>query len=169
MICDNCSSNKDISEFTALIRQDERKNTIERIDFCPECLKALTESEIDDLIGKGFKAFKISRCSCYDDCKKIDNLRKMCENKEPIKKEKNLLFNYNLIQSVWCKPGEGGIIKATIKLYETLDLFDKKSTEMDTHMLNYSKKMNLLTWCILILTIINIFVALKTEILNFFS
>lgn len=169
MLCDNCKSNKNISNFTALIKQDEKKDTIERIDFCHECLNELTKSEIKDLIDQGFRAFKISRCSCYDDCKKIDNIRKMCEDIEPFKKE-NTLFNvpYMGRAAVWCKPGEGGIIKATIKLYETLDLFDKKSSEMDNHMLKYSKKMNLLTWCILILTIINIFVALKTEILSFF-
>lgn len=97
--------------------------------------------------------YEIERCSVYDNCEKIDNIRRMCERKKEANKAPN--FGFSDINPVkWCNPSEAGTIIASVRLYDLFDNYDKNSTKLSKNMLNYTKNMHNLTRILLIFTIV---------------
>lgn len=170
MKCSKCNTEYDIQDFISFRKYDNEGFLLNNLDLCNNCKnKSIQQDKFDELkdklADKGYKLYEISRCSCYDDCKKIDNIRRMCEKKEEVDKSPD--FGSFPLSINWCNPAEGGIIRASVKLYELFDNYDKSSTELSKNMLKYTKNMHKLTWFILgftiissILTIVNVYIAI---------
>lgn len=158
--CFQCK--KTLNPFNYLsLRKYEEIDDNERLkvsyDLCStECLNKILESEVS--YDNGFEFCEISRCVGYYDCKRMDNLRRICESRE-LKSLSNHSI-YGLVtarRAPACSPAEVGIIKSNIKLLDLIDKFDKSSTQISKETLEHTKDMKNLTWVILIATLLNLF------------
>lgn len=170
MECKICKNEYNLTNFISFRIYDGDVLT-KKIDLCSNCINDLQKDESDkfmsNLIEDGYGLYEISRCSCYTDCEKIGNLRKKCEKVKKVGKSPGL-FDFSINPINWCDPGDAGIIRASVRLYELFDNYDKSSTKLNENMLKYTKNMHHLTWFILgftiisiILTILNLYIAFK--------
>lgn len=175
MKCSQCQKNYDLQTFNSFRIYDDDDYLVKKYDLCNDCIDQLEKNDklnefMDKAIKKGYKAYEISRCSTYDDCAKINNLRIMCEKKEELgepAESSDPFFIKSFVKPVtWCDPADAGIIRASVRLNELFDNYDKNSTELSNNMLNYTKNMHHLTWVLLafaivgfILTFINAYIA----------
>jgi len=130
-----------------------------------------TDNFVKPLIDKDYKWLKISRCSNYENCKKINNIRNMCEREENFIKARNPMgINIGAITRVnWCDLANAGIISANVKLYELFDNYDKNSTKLNNLMLEYTKKLHNLTWLLIGLAILTAILTCVSIITTYFK
>lgn len=164
-IFDKCTQcNKDIDNFDLLSLQkidgeDEDGDPIvsdEKL-FCSEkCLEEYLKTNE----SKDYQLMKLSRCSCYYDCKKIDNLRRMCEKEESVQKNTNPLFPdlTHLIHKPFCDPANAGIIKASLKL--------KEQAEKASRISNIQFTLNIIFTVIIIFLTIGNFLLVSNDSSN---
>lgn len=175
MKCDFCKTDLNEYEFYALRKYKDPEKTIGLMASFNFCNKGCIDNYIDlddENIFKSFDKYSISRCGAYKDCERINNLRVMCEDVEPLYKSYNPMdplgtLNFAKTLAPHCQPGEVGIIRASIKLMDILETFDKKyqksSNEMisqSEEMVKHSKDMKWLTVFIAIFTVINLLILL---------
>lgn len=156
-LCTQCKKELINSDLLALQKEegmDEDDDPIvddEKL-FCSEaCLNQYLEhNELTD-----YNLVKLSRCSCYYDCKEIDNLRKMCEREEQIERNTHpLLPNIHLL-TPFCNPANAGIIKASLAL--------KKQAEKSSRSSNIQFALNIFFTVIIILLTIGNFLLVSND------
>lgn len=169
MICENCENELDYFHFLALKNYEISKGnkTLKmQFNFCSS--KCMTQfiGKYKDNTFKDFDPYEISRCGGYKDCEKINNLRRMCETSKQLN-VKSSIFNPGFMPTFYCKPGELGIIRASLKLMDILESFDEKyqasSREMSLQsqeMIKHSRDMKWLTVFIAVFTVANLIILI---------
>jgi hypothetical protein len=132
---------------------DDDDILLESYDFCStvcstQFLKSFKFSD-------EFDFFEMIRCVGYYDCKRLDNLRRMCESMEKRNPNNTPLFLVGGM-APHCNPAEVGIIKSNIKLIDLIEKFDKTSTKISEDMLDHTKQMKWLTAVVLIISLLNL-------------
>jgi len=156
MKCYRCDAELYKHEFFSLREYknpEKKEGLVAAADFCSvKCVNKFVDSDTDDIL-KEFDIYKISRCGAYNDCERLDNLRKKCEGVELFSA---LSYVPSMATLNHCDSGEVGIIKSSVKLMDLLDSFDTKYQKASDEMLIHSKNMNRLTKWILGFTVLNL-------------
>ncbi|GAA5818581.1 MAG: conserved hypothetical protein [Methanobrevibacter sp. CfCl-M3] len=182
MKCEHCDDTINCSEFFRIGFSNKDIKTEEFFsDFCSEscCHEFIKNRKLNK-----YKIYKVSRCSGYKYCYILNNLRNMCEREEVIEDmlsrvDKSFLGIYNIelpnIPVEWCEPSQVSIIRSNVKLLESLEEFDKKSSKLNEktlelnenmhkiseNTLKHTKLMTFLTIIMLIVSIINLIFIFK--------
>lgn len=144
---------------------------LEEFNFCSlECLKKFVNS-IENV--EDYKIYEVTRCVGYYDCKKLSNLRRMCESVVPLEVEditssRVSAFEVLAAKAMYpsCSPAEVGIIKSSIKLLDIFEKFDREATKINKEMLHHTREMNRLTKLILAFTILNLIILVIYTIME---
>lgn len=134
------------------------KGLKEPLYFCSgTCLDDFQEQN-DNV--KEYQLYEITRCSSYYDCLKINNLRPMCTEEQRLDYEPesfSLLSNFKTMN--FCKPADAGIIKVSLNIHKQLEESAKQIEESAKHNLSHFKITACMTVLVIILTIINTWIA----------
>jgi hypothetical protein len=159
--CSQCKKSLDPFNYFSLRKYEDSDDIddddilLESYNFCStECSKKFLQG-LDS--PEGFDFFEMSRCVGYYDCKRLDNLRRMCESKE-LKSLSNApdFMLSSLVRPPVCSPAEVGIIKSNIRLLDLFEKFDEVSTNISKEMLDHTKQMKYLTWILLFISVLNL-------------
>lgn len=150
MVCSRCKNEIENLNFYSLRKNDKI------LDFCcKDCITDYMNEHKNDL--KGFELNKVSRCVGYYDCLRLDNIRGICEDVDPVQKKSHAFDLARSLKPPQCNPGNVAIIKSSIKMMDLFEKFDAASTQISSEMLDHTKAMSKLTKWMLGFTILNLF------------
>ena len=127
---------------------------IECNNFCStKCLDEFKKNNSDKL--EKYEFYEINRCSCYYDCKELNNLRYMCEKEKILNYEPGAFF-CNIQPKNFCEPANASIIKASINIHKEVKNLKKETTFQ-------FKLTAAMTILVIILTLANIWIAAQND------
>ena len=132
----------------------EEPKLIECNNFCStKCLDEFKKNNSDKL--EKYEFYEINRCSCYYDCKELNNLRYMCEKEKILNYEPGAFF-CNIQPKNFCEPANASIIKASINIHKEVKNLKKETTFQ-------FKLTAAMTILVIILTLANIWIAAQND------
>jgi hypothetical protein len=146
LCCEQCNGSLNKFCFLSLRKyeivgegDDYDEYLVEAHNFCSEeCVNKFLERSV----RKDFTLYKISRCVGYYDCQRLDNIRRMCEDKEELTSQKRGLFLMPNISPLnrRCEPAQVGIIKSSLALLDLFESYKSESSEINKQFLENAKE-----------------------------